>query len=448
MFSVLVQKHRKFSIQGLVGGFSRKTPSSFTHSESSARERSVIPHAKQRLHASKVPRDFAKRVESANSNFKDMLKEAETDIHCLDKCVTEDSEVSSLPKEKSTSIAENVQVAAQKEKSDIVPKIKWGNLEDDILVLCHENLDEAEIVIGDDNSLTCRKSGNADGLVSFDPSCNEVQRDKAMVTLVAADPSLAEMFPLVEGDESYKEIDLYSSDSILLKENAKILDPDNQSFNASVHVHAHPVDDNARDGLNSSNPDSENSVSPIVEDVGVIMESQEHDDIHEDGFLDVAEVPIKDQIPSIAVGDQDILPPVQRSVHESSGNTVSSFGDGNGSQNAIGNAYNTKGQYINAIEEGESSESKERFRQRLWCFLFENLNRAVDELYLLCELECDLEQMREAILVLEEAGSDFKELKSRVEGFEIAKRTSFHSLDGLPLNAKTDHRRTHALSWE
>ncbi|PIA39483.1 hypothetical protein AQUCO_02600141v1 [Aquilegia coerulea] len=437
------KKHRKFSIQGLVGGFSNKTPSSFAHKESSTRERSAIPHAKQRLPASKAPRDFITHVESASGNLKDVLKEAERDIQCLYKCVTKDFEISGLPKEKSTSIIENVQVGAQKEKSDIVPKIKWGNLEDDILVLCHENLDEAEIVTGDGNSLTCRKSGNADELVSFDPSCTEVQKDKAMVTLVAADPSLAGMFPPVEGDESYKDIELYSSDSILLNGNENILDP--ESYDVSIHVHAQPVDDDLRDGLNSSNPDCENSVLPIVEDV---MESQGHDDIHEDGFLDVAEVPVKDQVPSIAVGDQDILPPVQKSVHESSDNTVSPFGEGSGSQNAIDNADNTKGQYVNAIEEGESSESKERFRQRLWCFLFENLNRAVDELYLLCELECDLEQMKEAILVLEEAGSDFKELKSRVEGFEIAKRTSFHSLDGLPLNAKTDHRRTHALSWE
>jgi hypothetical protein len=31
----------------------------------------------------------------------------------------------------------------------------------------------------------------------------------------------------------------------------------------------------------------------------------------------------------------------------------------------------------------KTAKSKERFRQRLWCFLFENLNRDVDELYLL-----------------------------------------------------------------
>ncbi|XP_078430275.1 uncharacterized protein LOC144702200 isoform X2 [Wolffia australiana] len=90
--------------------------------------------------------------------------------------------------------------------------------------------------------------------------------------------------------------------------------------------------------------------------------------------------------------------------------------------------------------------SKERFRQRLWCFVFENLNRAIDELYLLCELECDMEQIDEAMLVLDEAGSDFKELKSRVEDFERSKKFPSQVIrDGI---TKADHRRPHALSWE
>ncbi|XP_071903989.1 uncharacterized protein [Coffea arabica] len=100
------------------------------------------------------------------------------------------------------------------------------------------------------------------------------------------------------------------------------------------------------------------------------------------------------------------------------------------------------------FSDANGDESKERFRERLWCFLFENLNRAIDELYLLCELECDLEQMKEAILVLEEAASDFRELNSRVEEFEKVKKSSSHILDGAPLNMKSDHRRPHALSWE
>ncbi|KXG36620.1 hypothetical protein SORBI_3002G363800 [Sorghum bicolor] len=96
----------------------------------------------------------------------------------------------------------------------------------------------------------------------------------------------------------------------------------------------------------------------------------------------------------------------------------------------------------------ETAESKERFRQRLWCFLFENLNRSVDELYLLCELECDMEQINESILVLEEAISDFQELKSRAEHFDNTKKSPGVPKDGMPMAVKADHRRPHALSWE
>lgn len=96
----------------------------------------------------------------------------------------------------------------------------------------------------------------------------------------------------------------------------------------------------------------------------------------------------------------------------------------------------------------ETAESKERFRQRLWCFLFENLNRAVDELYLLCELECDMEQINESILVLEEAISDFQELKSRAEHFDNTKKSPGAPKDGMPMTVKADHRRPHSLSWE
>ena len=96
----------------------------------------------------------------------------------------------------------------------------------------------------------------------------------------------------------------------------------------------------------------------------------------------------------------------------------------------------------------ETAESKERFRQRLWCFLFENLNRAVDELYLLCELECDMEQINESILVLEEAISDFQELKSRAEHFDNTKNSPGVPKEGMPMAVKADHRRPHALSWE
>lgn len=126
---------------------------------------------------------------------------------------------------------------------------------------------------------------------------------------------------------------------------------------------------------------------------------------------------------------------------------VSSFGNSE-SQTVDGVLVDLDKTEIMDFSDANGDESKERFRERLWCFLFENLNRAIDELYLLCELECDLEQMKEAILVLEEAASDFRELNSRVEEFEKVKKSSSHILDGAPLNLRSDHRRPHALSWE
>ncbi|MCO5595815.1 hypothetical protein L7F22_049865 [Adiantum nelumboides] len=106
------------------------------------------------------------------------------------------------------------------------------------------------------------------------------------------------------------------------------------------------------------------------------------------------------------------------------------------------------------FEESRSGESKERFRQRLWCYLFENLNRAIDELYFLCELECDMEQIQEALLVLKEAGMDFGELNSRVEGFEKIKKhpcpppSYLGEGAGGFYTAKVEHRRPHAIAWE
>ncbi len=56
-------------------------------------------------------------------------------------------------------------------------------------------------------------------------------------------------------------------------------------------------------------------------------------------------------------------------------------------------------------------DCNEWFRQRLWRYLFDNLYRAIDELYFLCELQCDFEQMKEAMFVLKEASFDFQDLR-------------------------------------
>lgn len=103
-----------------------------------------------------------------------------------------------------------------------------------------------------------------------------------------------------------------------------------------------------------------------------------------------------------------------------------------------------------------AGEGKERFRQRLWCYLFENMNRAIDELYFLCELESDVEQIKEALLVLDEAGLDFKDLKARVEGFDRVNkgpglpRPASAASTSSSVSSKGDpqQRRPHAIAWE
>ncbi|XP_047337958.1 S phase cyclin A-associated protein in the endoplasmic reticulum-like isoform X2 [Impatiens glandulifera] len=174
------------------------------------------------------------------------------------------------------------------------------------------------------------------------------------------------------------------------------------------------------------------------------------DMLSDDGTSDICEVPPVDESESsnlvLDSQDSDLLP-CKRNISEASGGPkVSALVEDIGNQISaaiVGNAHN-----LNDVSASGSADCKERFRQRLWCFLFENLNRAVDELYLLCELECDLEQVKEAILVLQESALDFKELKSRVEEFEKLKKSSSQLTDGPLTIMKSDHRRTHALSWE
>ncbi len=66
----------------------------------------------------------------------------------------------------------------------------------------------------------------------------------------------------------------------------------------------------------------------------------------------------------------------------------------------------------------DAGQCEGRFHQRLWFYLFENMNRAIDELYFLCELESDLNQMKEVLLILDEAGVEFKDLQMRVDAFD------------------------------
>lgn len=84
------------------------------------------------------------------------------------------------------------------------------------------------------------------------------------------------------------------------------------------------------------------------------------------------------------------------------------------------------------------------------------MNRAIDELYFLCELESDVEQIKEALLVLDEAGVDFKDLKARVDGFDRVNkgpglpRPASAASTNSSISTKGDlqQRRPHAIAWE
>jgi hypothetical protein len=213
--------------------------------------------------------------------------------------------------------------------------------------------------------------------------------------------------------------------------------------NSSSQKHIHIGD--ATEFINECKDESElktepNSCKTIVETSPVIIQGAETPTEDESKVLDICEItdnrldvsgsPSLDDTVSLSCANNDLEVPVKSSsVASTESQTVlhaptsADFG-------------------------GETAGSKERFRQRLWCFLFENLNRAVDELYLLCELECDMEQINESILVLEEAISDFQELKSRAEHFDNTKKSTALPKEGMPMAVKADHRRPHALSWE
>ncbi|RZC60938.1 hypothetical protein C5167_022706 [Papaver somniferum] len=505
------KKHRsspKYSSQGLVGGFSNRRPSSSSHNQSSGSSRNGNVHSKggkcsrvgqefarhgqvigdyscsglkqlekadddscsglkQGDKISRVAQEFArhghdscsglkqlekagddsssgskqvekaignscsslKEVEKASDNSCSGSKEVEKVVDCLDKCVV--NEAGELPKSSPFGTEPSMDTTGetritQKEKLDVViPKIKWGDLEDDALLLCGANSEKITFGnLGHDDTLLVEKNGDGS-------SSNAFQEDKAVLTsLDMSDNGYENNSTEISGISSH-DVAIADSDEKVAGRNNVVL----------------PINCDAPDGLDFDNVVTEKNLSTDANGVSKIVANQPEDKF-EDGYQEIAEI--------VTCGNDTVLSPILKSGSEASDAvpeasddlSVAPVEDLNQSQDGTENADLSEVPFMNAMGDGDSGESKERFRERLWCFLFENLNRAVDELYLLCELECDLEQMKEALLVLEEAGSDFRELKSRVEGFEKAKKSSQPSLDGLPMSVTADHRRPHTFSWE
>lgn len=364
-------------------------------------------------------------------------------VYNADKLVAEqDRECQQL---RTSSISDNQNEDTQKvlkeEKSDLVQKIKWGDLEDDTFTPYHEKNVGLEIRfgnIGDESILACKELKEQSDIATHAERSEE--NDLIGGHLVADDPSKIVQSES-NNEEDCKEVDLVSSETVGVQSTEeKIVCPYNDTSTCKEQCGRH---------VESVNNDNPGSVSPSGGQDWMMVKLAALSAVDDEKFSNEP----NRQMPS----DPETMPQDtsgEKDKHQipSEPTTATSAKDTGDELHIIDASAHDLAQrarkYVNAPGEDGSSESKERFRQRLWCFLFENLNRAVDELYLLCELECDLEQTKEAILVLEEAASDFRELTYRVEKFEIAKRSNSLPADGLPISLKTDHRRPHALSWE
>ncbi|KAJ4841440.1 hypothetical protein Tsubulata_009084 [Turnera subulata] len=525
------KKHRsgaKFSLQNWAGRFSGRTGSAYQRSEKSG-----YLHAKRKpANAKGGPNisilGFGNAAPSTSS-----VNEVENTVLSLDKSVVkEDSPVGGCPKLSQLFVADstvsNAQKLLQKDITDGVPKIKWGDLEDDVLVRHHDNSQGGSKLVDDrERNFLGRNSENSstnlqinklaatcvDGGICHDQTIpltskkdriEEKCKELSKLSSCGEDVSVMKV-KMIDSNDVPNCTELHSNNFNQIEDESLISShksgEDGIVVNSQVHCVMLGVNDPTSFEVSRTNrdaevskQDSESSFPEVIEpEVPKEIEPESSKVLITDTDLDTLVMPpegelllpeksvpdvsresgilLKPHLPVIpkvnesrsseklvtnrdlstpAVTQNNEPPEPEKGGPENSGEptvivSVQKCGnllDGTMSDELL------KVQSVGSFGEGDASESKERFRERLWCFLFENLNRAVDELYLLCELECDLEQMKEAILVLEEAASDFKELTTRVQGFEKVKRSPSQSIDGAPVVLKSDHRRPHALSWE
>ncbi|XP_027330456.1 uncharacterized protein LOC113846414 isoform X2 [Abrus precatorius] len=424
------KKHRntsKFSLQSWVGGLSGKNASNSMRSLHSVIKTDDNSHSQQKNHLSRSGEIFSQNpVPGSVVTSLSELNEKEGTNFLNTSVVrhnTESQKSTPLLTTDSQGKLEEVRKSHKTDKPDLVQKTRWGDLEEGGLALPHENMIGVGIrfgSIGDDSLVSCRKH---ESIPDTCDSCHAQEKDLTATTIDARVAS--HQIPTVKcEDETFgengKDVKNISLEHIKNQEmNTERIGPEGDILYCDKKNEVNKTTDS---GVNK---DILSSKDAVVSDINISL------------------VPEQNCSLSKAVNAQGTESQVPKIVNDSVA-SAEEFSDQQGVnvENIVSNPHN-----VNALEEGDSNESKERFRQRLWCFLFENLNRSVDELYLLCELECDLEQMKEAILVLEESASDFRELIIRVEEFEKVKKSS-QTVDGVPVILKSDHRRPHALSWE
>ncbi|XP_010663302.1 uncharacterized protein LOC100262175 isoform X3 [Vitis vinifera] len=452
------KKHRsssKFSLQSWVGGFSGKHSSTFLHNQSSLNGKNGDSNGKRRSKFPKAGGNFSMHSQGSAGNPIPVSNEDEKGVSYLDKCVVNQDSGCSKSSQSGTTLPTNsnsrtgnVQEVPQKDKPDVVHKIKWGDLEEDTFVQNQESSVGPEIKFGaisDNNLPVCRNSEISNDLVSCVSSCtdplgNHLEIISGNADVVANENSLSLGNESIEG-KSTKVNEISLKDMEVLVEDGGTGPKNDVSYCKEVHHECVKLINDCT--LSSSCPTGGDAEMTVKLQVPIIMSQDSHSEI--------SELPVRngDSTTLMVVQDSMSYPPENSGPEVSVESTITDSVEVSGvAQDSKIHHDASKLEIMSSSGEGDAGESKERFRQRLWCFLFENLNRAVDELYLLCELECDLEQMKEAILVLEEAASDFKELNSRVKEFEKVKKSSSQLTDSTPMTMKTDHRRPHALSWE
>ncbi|KAG5618501.1 hypothetical protein H5410_018325 [Solanum commersonii] len=400
----------KFSLHGWVGGSSQGTASGHPESQPSLA-------VKNEDLKSSVRHSKGSRPGIIRDDVMSVLKEDAVIVH--DKCVVGHCSTS-VSLGFSTDSNEGIsREHSQRINHEVLPKIKWGDLDDRGLPSPFGSTAQAEIKFGDiqNHDLLSRRTDQTNDSFAH-TSITDLEKNRLVATTE---------------DENHQILDSHP-----LSPNMKEL--------SSEDVNATAAYTQLEKGDTCESPGEKVKCAAREGPSGVGMRTVES----EEACMEIPEVPSLDQnIKTVMVSQNpESLSPTKRG----SGNIGQSFLASSNEEfrnkrvnSTIEDLSKTNSSSIDAEDSGES---KERFRQRLWCFLFENLNRAVDELYLLCELECDLEQTKESILVLEEATSDFKELSSRVEEFERLKKSSSHATDGTSFTMKSNHRRPHALSWE
>ncbi|KAK7388896.1 hypothetical protein VNO78_23723 [Psophocarpus tetragonolobus] len=421
------KKHRntsKFSLQSWVGGFSEKNASNSLHAHHSRTKTDDNSLSQQKTHLSRSGENFSQNPVPGS-------------VASVVRHNTESQKSSTLHTMDSQGKQEEVKNLHQTNKPDLAQKTRWGDLEEVGLALPHENLTGVGIKfgsIGDDSLLSCTKNGNIP-----DPCDSYLAQEKNLTTTTYDAEAASDQIPSMQYEgkmlgESGKDVKSISLEHLKIQE---------MNWEGIVLEDDILYGDKKHDEVNKTMNDSAVNNDIFSAEDSMVAVNQAYASIKVVSDIKISEVPEQNGSLSEVFTDQGTESQVPEIVNDSvaSAEVVRGPQDGN-VENVVSTSHN-----MSSLEEGDSNESKERFRQRLWCFLFENLNRSVDELYLLCELECDLEQMKEAILVLEESASDFRELITRVEEFEKVKKSS-QIIDGVPVTLKSDHRRPHALSWE